>query len=185
MPRKACDYCGESFWFSNERLLTASCCSHACRSLFMATKDRSRLFDAKVEKAENGCWNWTAAADSHGYGRFGMPRGKLILAHVFSYERVNGPVPNGLELDHLCRNPRCVNPAHLEAVTHQENMRRGAVANHGVCRNGHPMTQDNITGWGARNGFQQCRVCIAARQQRNRDRINERQRERRRLQRTA
>ena len=69
----------------------------------------------KVNKTE-GCWLWTAAL-SHGYGRFG----KGGAAHRLAWEDRNGPIPEGLVLDHLCRVPRCVNPEHLEPVTHREN----------------------------------------------------------------
>lgn len=171
---KVCEQCGVEFAYHDTRWPNPHFCSRACRSANTAAKDRSGLFDAKFEKTDNGCWNWTAAADKHGYGRFGVPGDKLVLAHVFSYERVHGPVPEGLELDHLCRNPRCVNPEHLEAVTHQENMRRGAMTNKGVCRKaGHPMTPENTTSWGA------CKTCITERNKKNSVRRNELQRIRR------
>lgn len=69
------------------------------------------------------CWVYQGTKVSKGYGwvRVG---GDNRYAHVLEWEKVNGPVPDGLELDHLCRNPPCCNPAHLEAVTHAENMRR-------------------------------------------------------------
>lgn len=175
MPRRNCDHCGREYWLGTARLATASCCSRACQKAKSLAADPTARFDAKVEKVEGGCWNWTAAACKRGYGRFGLPDGRLVLSHVFSYERVNGPVPENLELDHLCRNPRCVNPAHLEAVTHQENMRRGAMTNKGLCRKAaHLMTPENTTSWGA------CKTCIQERSTRNRHRLNELQRIRRR-----
>lgn len=70
------------------------------------------------------CWIWQASTDTKGYGRFRAMR-VHYGAHKFSWELVNGPVPKGLELDHLCRTPACCNPAHLEPVTHEENTRRG------------------------------------------------------------
>jgi hypothetical protein len=69
------------------------------------------------------CWIWTGTTDRHGYGRV-RPDGRSTGAHRWSYEATVGPIPEGLELDHLCNNPPCVNPAHLEPVTHAENMRR-------------------------------------------------------------
>lgn len=79
-----------------------------------------------VERTE-GCWFWIGSRDRLGYGRLhhdGRPR----LAHRLFFELTNGPVPDGLELDHLCRVPSCVRPDHLEPVTHAENLRRGRVA---------------------------------------------------------
>jgi hypothetical protein len=72
---------------------------------------------------ETPCWVWQGTRINHGYGRVNR-NGRETFAHIHEWEKVNGPVPDGLELDHLCRNPPCCNPAHLEAVTHAENMRR-------------------------------------------------------------
>jgi len=69
---------------------------------------------------QTGCWNWQLYVDDRGYGRCKKDR-----AHREYYRRHVGPIPEGTELDHLCRNKRCVNPDHLEPVTHAENVRRG------------------------------------------------------------
>lgn len=70
------------------------------------------------------CWNWQASLDVHlHYGVFSLD-GRQHRAHRVAYELVKGPIPEGLEVDHVCRNKLCVNPAHLEPVTHAENMRR-------------------------------------------------------------
>lgn len=74
---------------------------------------------------ETPCWVWTGNFQTHGYGTITVD-GKGRVAHRFRWEKVNGPVPDGLELDHLCRNRACVNLDHLEPVTHAENVRRGA-----------------------------------------------------------
>jgi hypothetical protein len=72
------------------------------------------------------CWYWLRHATTGGYGRVTVD-GVRLAAHVIYYEQAKGRVPEGLELDHLCRVRRCVNPDHLEAVTHAENVRRGAM----------------------------------------------------------
>lgn len=72
---------------------------------------------------ETPCHIWQGYIAPNGYGRL-SDDGRSTFAHIPAWEAVNGPVPDGLELDHLCRNPPCVNPDHLEAVTHAENMQR-------------------------------------------------------------
>ena len=91
------------------------------------TRDRAWVL-ARIREID-GCWVWTADHTRAGYGmvdvsRFGRPRLR-ILAHRLSYELFVGPIPDGLVLDHLCRNTRCVRPEHLEPVTSGENIRRG------------------------------------------------------------
>ena len=71
-----------------------------------------------------GCWEWTAHHHLGGYGRLRLG-GRMVMAHRFAYELWVGPIPDGLGLDHLCRNRGCVNPAHLEPVTHRTNVLRG------------------------------------------------------------
>jgi len=84
-----------------------------------------------VEKTDK-CWLWTGSTNGNGdYGAFGVGSerdgtARVIRAHRFSYEHFIGPIPVGLELDHTCTTPICVNPEHLEPVTHAENLRRGA-----------------------------------------------------------
>lgn len=71
------------------------------------------------------CWEWTGAKSSAGYGEIATGNHTPRLAHVVMYELLVGPVPAGMELDHLCRKPSCVEVYHLEPVTHRENLRRG------------------------------------------------------------
>lgn len=118
------------------------------------TEDR---FAAKYVIAPSGCFEWKAAKSKGGYGVFRVGSSQ-VKAHRWAYERANGPIPEGLVIDHLCRNTSCVNPDHLEAVTIRANIRRG---NNGVlrthCKNGHALTPENTRGRADRNE----RVCIA------------------------
>jgi hypothetical protein len=82
---------------------------------------------------DTGCWVWNSPTLVNGYGQV-RRGGRSWLAHRYIYEQTFGPVPDGLDLDHLCRNIRCVNPDHLEPVTHAENMRRAATTKLDVQR---------------------------------------------------
>jgi hypothetical protein len=106
-----------------------------------------------------GCWDWLGTILGNGYGQFGT-KGRRFLAHRFAYELAVGPIPDGLVIDHLCRNRRCVNPAHLEAVTDYVNVHRSnaasalnALKTH--CPRGHEY--DYQVG-----GSRYCRTCKAA-----------------------
>lgn len=70
------------------------------------------------------CWQWTGSCDKDGYGKFRF-NNRHFRAHRFVWELLVGPIPDGLVIDHLCRNTGCVNPDHLEPVTNEENLRRG------------------------------------------------------------
>jgi len=112
---------------------------------------------------ETPCWIWAGAGNGHGYGRRQI-RGRTFMAHRLSYEQARGPIPAGLELDHLCRVTMCVNPDHLEPVTRAENIRRGtspfaANARKTHCKRGHEFTPEN-TYINPRNGARWCRPCM-------------------------
>lgn len=118
-------------------------------------------FWAKVEVQANGCWLWTASLTATGYGRFGVGR-RSERAHRVSYQALVAEIPEGSELDHLCRNRACVNPVHVEPVTHRINLLRGdgvpgrnARVTH--CPNGHAYDEAN-TRW-ERDGHRRCRAC--------------------------
>jgi hypothetical protein len=70
------------------------------------------------------CWEWRGNVSNYGYGRTSIGQKRTALAHRFSYEYYVGPIPEGLTIDHLCRNTRCVNPSHLEPITASENQKR-------------------------------------------------------------
>lgn len=116
-------------------------------------------FWAKVDKTE-ACWNWTACLDPQGYGRYNHNR-KTKLSHRLAYEEIVGPIPDGLHLDHLCKNRRCLNPEHLEPVTPQENLRRSSVLEAKAaithCPHGHEYTAENTHI--NTNGARSCRAC--------------------------
>lgn len=116
--------------------------------------DPAERFWPKVDKGgPDGCWLWTASFNPYGYGQF-YTGSRLGKAHRFAYELVVGPIPDGLELDHLCRNRGCVNPAHLEPVTHVENQRRMRKSH---CFRGHAYDEANTLK--LRDGKRQCRSC--------------------------
>jgi hypothetical protein len=107
------------------------------------------------------CWEWTARVDRYGYGRFRLDR-KMELAHRVAYRIFVGDIPEGLTVDHLCRNRKCVNPAHLEAVSRKDNTLRGVgptAVNAGkdVCASGHPFNADNT--YFRPTGNRDCRAC--------------------------
>lgn len=87
-------------------------------------KPAAERFAEKVVRGESGCWTWTGATNSKGYACFRLHKGLIVLAHRWAYETQVGPIPKGLTTDHLCRNKLCVNVAHLELVTREENSRR-------------------------------------------------------------
>jgi hypothetical protein len=121
-------------------------------------------FWAKVDKTA-GCWLWTAGLHTNGYGKFTV-NGKTLLAHRVAYEMAFGPIPVGLQVDHVkargCTNRHCVNPAHLEAVTCRENLMRGdtlaatlAAVTH--CPKGHAYDDENT--YRRTTGTRACKAC--------------------------
>ena len=152
-----CKRCGREFLAHPSKIERGQkYCSLACR--YPSPAER---FWAKADRPnESACWTWRAGIDSRGYGQFYF-RGKNNIAHRIAYELVKGPIPAGLVIDHLCRNPLCVNPAHLEAVTNRENMIRGESPSArqfraAVCKYGHPLQGDNVI---STKSGRRCREC--------------------------
>jgi hypothetical protein len=121
-------------------------------------------FEEKIEPGPDGCWNWTGALVPCGYGQK-WDGTRVVPAHRWSYEYHIGPIPEGLHIDHLCRNRRCVNPWHLEPVTPQVNSLRGKAGEvNGArgrakthCPYGHEYTPENT--YRHKRGDRQCRTC--------------------------
>lgn len=120
-------------------------------------------FWAKVESDTNGdCWLWLGHRTDKGYGRMSVD-GRLVRVHRLAYEHFVGPIPNGLQIDHLCRNRACVKPSHLEPVTNRENTLRGVnfiaqQARRTHCINGHEFTPENTRPRKDHPG-RDCRTC--------------------------
>jgi len=122
--------------------------------------DSAALLDRLSDKftVDDGCWEWTAYRNPKGYGILGATgrKGKSTLAHRVLWELFNGPIPDGTEIDHLCRNRGCVRPAHLEAVSHRENLMRSPRWQVTHCPRGHEYDEAN-TYWNGKK--RACRAC--------------------------
>lgn len=130
----------------------------------MDESERERMRALVRERATvqpSGCWLWKGAPISGGYGGV-MVEGRRYVAHRLSYEAFVGAIPEGLQLDHLCRKRQCVNPAHLEPVTAFENIVRAksflvAPGSDRYCRRGHFV--EGYGGWLSPSGVRFCAVC--------------------------
>lgn len=134
------------------------------------TKSLKDRFDEKwIAEPNTGCWLWTASITSSGYGLI-KHSGKLLTAHRLAYEWYITTIPDGKELDHLCRTPACVNPWHLEPVTHRENVLRGIspaalCAKKTHCPAGHKYEGENL--YVCKKGSRKCKACGRERKQRS------------------
>ena len=120
-------------------------------------------FWPKVDrKGDDECWPWLAGISPNGYGRFHVVDPQPQYAHRFAYELLVGPIPKGLTIDHLCKNKRCVNPAHMEPVTAAENTRRNDAPMHVLhradrCQRGHDLSEVGYVRPDGKGRI--CRVC--------------------------
>ena len=132
-------------------------------AIHLTSQDLSRFFSKIQVNRQSQCWEWTASLTPQGYAQVSF-RGKPAVAHRISYRAFVGVIPEGLVIDHLCNNRRCVNPCHLKAVTHQENIIRGTaptavLARTNTCRKGHSFTPET-TMVRKKTGVRTCRICF-------------------------
>lgn len=128
--------------------------------------DLKKHIHSKVQVLESGCWKWLGNIDKAGYGQGSWTvegRRRTFLVHRLTYELFVGPIPLGLTIDHLCRNRGCVNPEHLEPVTHQVNVLRGESfaakeARQTHCLRGHEFTVGN-TYFNEKAKNRSCKIC--------------------------
>lgn len=166
---RTCDACGKQFhpWLSNKK--TARFCSYSCQR--PALSFENHVLDRIDLSSPDGCWEWTGVTNDGGYGVVGF-NCKMSRVHRIVYEFLVEDIPDGLTIDHLCRNRRCVNVDHLEVVTHKVNILRGTGvsainAKKTHCLRGHPF--DDINTY-YHNGDRHCRTCRKANAYRHRRR---------------
>jgi len=160
---KRSGFCNECGFAPTER----SICERCARNSLLARLVGSVAPDAR------GCWIWTKHIQNKGYGVVGVafPEKRVAYAHRMTCELWHGPIPEGFHVDHLCRNPPCCNPWHLEAVSPAENARRGisraaVMRKLGVCHRGHPLSGPDADVRTNVRGALVCRPCAAIRRRR-------------------
>lgn len=127
-------------------------------------------FLSKINVVESGCWEWTASKTDDGYGLFYAKERRNVLSHRFIFEYYYGELSPNLTIDHLCNNPNCANPIHLEEVTQKENIQRGHSHNGELtqCKRGHEFTIENTI---IAQNKRRCRTCVNTRRRVDRKRL--------------
>lgn len=159
-----CEYCNQLY---TKKRRKQRFCSPECMRVVVHTNTLDQAFFSRIKKQpDGGCWLYTGYITPNGYGTFGYQK-KFHYAHRFSYEFYKGPIPEGLEVDHLCKVRNCCNPDHLEAVTTLVNQHR-ANPPKDHCNRGHAFDEENT--FYVKKGERFKRYCRAC----NRDRTRER-----------
>lgn len=111
----------------------------------------------------NECWIWHGAKLNNGYGLFTDENGKTVTAHRWSYKYFNGEIPDKCVIDHICRNPACVRPTHLQAISQSDNIKRSLLVKarsaRTHCKNGHEFTPENTKYVKGQRG-RRCAKCL-------------------------
>lgn len=147
--------------------------ARALRFPIVLNEEQAARYWSRVNKnGPKGCWLWTGQVDPFGYGLLSV-RQRRLKTHRIGWTLANGPIPDDEVVDHLCRVPACVNPAHLELVSNRENILRGVSpqalnARKTHCQNGHLLSPENLlVHRGVLAGHRTCRLCrLAYRSQR-------------------
>jgi len=161
--QRICLACARAKWTRDNRAKSAALAPGRAAAWEQRTLDR--FFDNLRAPSLLECWPWTGHIGEDGYGVF-KRRKERKGAHRYAYEFAIGPIPPGLEIDHLCLVRHCVNPLHLEPVTHRENLLRSRNfaalnARKTHCKRGHEFTQENTYLW--RDKTRICRMCARLR----------------------
>jgi hypothetical protein len=126
------------------------------RGLSQAQSPNER-FEKQVDKESTDCWLWKGSLSAGRYASF-MVNGRNVRVHRWVYERDVGPIPEGMQIDHMCGVTRCVNPAHLRPLTPGDNCRAYYHEQRATCANGHPRLPENLV-WREGGKRQRCRIC--------------------------